>query len=182
MFYWLVPSDLLMIMPAHECNRTFLMNVDSVPCYLMASLGHNELNTFSPSEIQCNLNHIWRKFVHVSLTYNTSAMVLVMTWQQVITWTNVGWVLWCHSASLGPSELEISNHGKSLDTSAFTKLWNLPWQVTEVQFHCNGLHSSDHIGKASIFMNRKKQTLSWHLSICSYNKVTKVLSSSECHL
>ena len=64
LFYWLVSSDLLMIMPSDECQRTLLMirqhwfrlwlgavrqqaitwaNVDSVPCHLMASLGHNEL-------------------------------------------------------------------------------------------------------------------------------------------
>ena len=64
MFYWLVPSDLLIIMPSDECHRTLLMisqqwfrwwlgavrqqaitwsNVDSIPCRLMASLGHNEL-------------------------------------------------------------------------------------------------------------------------------------------
>ena len=134
----------------------------------MASLGHNELNTFSSSENQCNLNHIWLKFVHVSLTYNTSAMVLVMTWQQVITWTNVGWVLWCHSASLGPSELEISNHGKSLDTSAFTKLWNLPWRVTEVQFHCNGLHSSDHIGQKPAYLWTGKSKLFHDICPCAH--------------
>ena len=63
-FYWLVSSDLPMIMPSDECHRTLMMirqywfryrlgavrqqvitwaNVDSVPCRLMASLGHNEL-------------------------------------------------------------------------------------------------------------------------------------------
>ena len=64
LFYWLVSSDNLMIMPSDECHRTLLMisqhwfrwwlgavrqqtitwaNVDSVSCRLMVSLGHNEL-------------------------------------------------------------------------------------------------------------------------------------------
>ena len=64
LFFWLLSSDLLMIMPSDECHRTLLMisqhwfrwwlgavrqqastwaNVDSVPCRLMASLGHNML-------------------------------------------------------------------------------------------------------------------------------------------
>ena len=64
LFYWLVSSDLLMIIPPDECHRTLLMisqgwfrqclgtvrqhaitwaSVDPVPCHLMASLCHNEL-------------------------------------------------------------------------------------------------------------------------------------------
>ena len=41
--YWLVSSDLLMIMPSDECHITWA-NVDSVPCRLMASLGHKDLD------------------------------------------------------------------------------------------------------------------------------------------
>ena len=50
LFYWLVSSDLLMIMLFNECHMQQAItwaNVDSVPCRLMESLGHNELKLLS---------------------------------------------------------------------------------------------------------------------------------------